>query len=288
MLLDAADLRGQIGKRLQNTHKGHYGYVSILGGCSAYSGAVKLANLSCAALRAGCGVAQLIVPDSLEGAVSPYLLESTLGLMPCEDGSMVYDAAALDRCLSGQSALAVGMGWGRSEEYSHILSHILKHYDIPVVIDADGLNTLAQMDLQILERSACRVILTPHAAEMARLCKCAVDDVLRDPVGISQRLARERGVCVLLKGPCTVVTDGTSTYLVDRGCAGMATAGSGDVLSGVLVGLLGSHEPTPMTVAMGAYLAGRAGELAEQRVNPVSMLASDTVSMLPQAISELL
>ncbi len=288
MLLEHGDLHGQIAKRPQNSHKGHYGYVSILGGCSAYSGAVKLASMSCAALRAGCGVAQLIVPASLESSVSPYLLESTLGLLPHRDGKMIFDPAALDRCLSGHRALAVGMGWGRSEEYPRILSHILNNYDFPMVIDADGLNTLAEMDLGILRESACRAILTPHAGEMARLCKSSVEEILRDPVGISQRFAAEHGVCLLLKGPCTVVTDGVSTYLVDRGCAGMATAGSGDVLSGVLVGLLGWNPPTPLTVAAGAYLAGRAGELAETGVNPVSMLASDTVSMLPQAISELM
>ena len=288
MLVEQEDLRGLIGKRPQNSHKGKYGYVSVLGGCSTYSGAIKLAGLSCAALRTGCGVAQLIVPASLEGSVSPYLLESTLGLLPHRDGRMIYDAEALDRCLSGQRALAIGMGWGRSEEYPRILTHLLNNYDFPVVIDADGLNTLAQMDLQILAKTACHVILTPHAAEMARLCKCNVDDVLRDPVGMAQRFAETHGVILLLKGPCTVVTDGENTYLVNRGCAGMATAGSGDVLSGVLVGLLGYAEPTAMTVALGAYLAGRAGELAEEKLNSVSMLASDTVSMLPKAISELM
>lgn len=287
-LLEREDFFGQIKTRPQNSHKGNYGYVSILGGCSAYSGAVKLAGLSCAALRAGCGVAQLIVPASLEGSVSPYLLEGTLGLLPHRNGQMVFDASALDRCLSGQRALAVGMGWGRSEAYPDILSHILKHYDFSVVIDADGLNTLAQMDLQILTKTDCHVILTPHAAEMARLCKCSVGEVLGDPVGLAERFAKTYGITLLLKGPCTVVTDGEQTYLVNRGCAGMATAGSGDVLSGVLVGLLGYTEPTPMTVALGAYLAGRAGELAEEKVNPVSMLASDTVSMLPEAISEMM
>ena len=93
------------------------------------------------------------------------------------------------------------------------------------------------------------------------------------------------GICVLLKGACTVVTDGEKNYLVDRGCAGMATAGSGDVLSGILAGLLGYAPANALTLACGAYLAGVAGELAEADSNAISMTASDTVRALPRAIS---
>ena len=96
------------------------------------------------------------------------------------------------------------------------------------------------------------------------------------------------GICLLLKGSTTVVTDGETTYLVDRGCAGMATAGSGDVLAGVLAGLLGFAPVSPLTVACGAYVAGRAGEIAQGRVNSVSMLASDTVAGIADAVGEIL
>ncbi|MBQ9131510.1 MAG: NAD(P)H-hydrate dehydratase, partial [Clostridia bacterium] len=287
-LVEAADPCGVFGRRRQNSHKGDYGYVSILGGCTEYSGAVKLANMSCAALRAGCGVAKLILPSSLAAGVSPYLLESTLALLPDEGGHMCFDAAALDGVLTGQRALAVGMGWGRSPHNAGILRHVLQNYAIPVVIDADGLNTLAEMDAPILQNTRCRVILTPHPKEFERLSGIPVAELLADPISCAKAYAKRQGVILLLKGPCTVVTDGEVTYLVNRGCAGMATAGSGDVLSGVLAGLLGFAPPTPLTVACGAYVAGRAGELAEQAVNPVSMTASDTVSHIGAAVSEIL
>ena len=287
-LIEKKDLKAVLKPRLQDSHKGSYGYVSLIGGCTSYAGAVKLANLSCAALRAGCGVAQLAVPASLAKAVLPYLLESTLALLPDRDGQMIYNAQALDGVLAKQKAVAIGMGWGSSPEYHKILAHILQAYAFTVVIDADGLNTLAGMDQTILEKSACSILLTPHPMEMSRLSGCSIEEIRNDPIGVAERYARAHHVTVLLKGACSVVTDGKETYLANRGCAGMATAGSGDVLSGILVGLLGYNTLSPFTAACGAYLAGLAGELAEADVNPISMLASDTVAHIPGAISSIL
>ena len=288
LLAEAGDFASVLKPRLQDSHKGNYGYVSILGGCTEYAGAVKLANLSCAALRAGCGVAKLIVPRSLGVSVSPYLLESTLALFPDLDGHMRFDPDALDSALAGQAALAIGMGWGNSPENAEILSYILRTKGLRLIIDADGLNTLARMDLSILKESGCQILLTPHLKEMERLCGASVQEIRQDPITVAQRFAADCGVCVLLKGACTVVTDGRETYLVNRGCAGMATAGSGDVLSGILAGIFGFHEVSPLTAACGAYIAGLAGELAQQDVNPISMLASDTVSHIAKAISTMI
>ncbi len=287
-LAEASDFAGILKERRQDSHKGSYGYVAILGGSTEYAGAVKLANLSASALRSGCGVAKLVVPQSLASSVSPYLLESTLALLPERDGKLLFDPEALDRALAGQKALAVGMGWGRSPEYAKILEHLLLQHALPLVIDADGLNTLSETDLSILKKTDCRAILTPHLKEMERLSGKSMEEIRRDPIGVAQAFAAEYGVILLLKGPCSVVTDGKTTYLVDRGCAGMATAGSGDVLSGVLAGLLGFSEPEVLTVACGAYLAGLAGELAERDTNPISMLASDTVAHLFEAVSAVL
>ncbi len=287
-LLEKEDLLPILGTRLQNSHKGTYGYVAILGGCREYAGAVKLANLSCAALRSGCGVATLAVPCGLTAAVAPYLLESTLyPLSEDKNGCANPSEEELERLLKGKRAIAVGMGWGRSEGYRAILSQILQA-DCAKVIDADGLNALAHLPQSLLREARGGVVLTPHPKELERLSGVSVEEILRDPVGVAEKFARESGIILLLKGPTTVITNGQETYLVDRGCAGMATAGSGDVLSGVLAGLLGYVEVTPRAVACGAWIAGRAGELAAQAVNPVSMLASDTVAHLAEAIGEIL
>lgn len=286
-LLEATDVRAAIPPRPRNSHKGSYGYVGILGGCVRYAGAAKLANLGASALRAGCGVVTLGVPSAIAPAVAPYLLESTLFPMPEREGHMVYDPAALNEFLAGKRAVAVGMGWGSAKDYPAILSHVLNRFDGSILLDADALNTLAGMDRSILRRASGRVILTPHPKEFERLSGYPVAEILSDPVGKARAFAAEYGVTVLLKGAATVVTDGREVYLSDRGSAGMATAGSGDVLSGVLAGLFGYLPPSALTAACGAFLAGLAGELAQGEQTAVGMVASDTVRAIPRALSEI-
>ena len=287
-LVEERDFAPIFPRRMQNSHKGSYGYVAVMGGCREYSGAAKLANLSASALRAGCGVATLIVPESIADSVSPYLLESTLATIPDEKGHMRFDPERLDAALNGKKALAVGMGWGASPHNAPILEHILKNYSLSLVIDADGLNTLATMDKSLLRRTNCSVLLTPHLKEFERLSGYSMEEIQGDPITCAKTFAKEYGVCLLLKGACTLVTDGDEMLLVNRGCAGMATAGSGDVLSGILAGLLGYSPVNPLTAACGAYLAGLAGELAEAEKNPISMTASDTVGKIPEAVLRIL
>ena len=179
------------------------------------------------------------------------------------------------------------MGWGQSEEYEKILEYILNDYSLPVVIDADGLNMLSQMNLEILKNTKCKVILTPHLKEFERLSKIKIDDIKQDEINIAKDFAKEYNVILLLKGPTTVVTNGQEVYLVKRGCPGMATAGSGDVLSGILVGMLGYNEPDILTVAAGAYLNGMAGEIAQEKYTDISMVASDTAKCLPEAVKKI-
>ncbi len=288
-LTEHSDFGSVLPHRAHASHKGTYGYVTIMGGCPCYAGAVKLANLSASALRAGCGVAQLAVPASVSESVSPYLLESTLLPIPCDDeGYMTYAPELLDALLSRQAAIAVGMGWGSSRSNAAILEHLLLHGKTRLIIDADGLNTLAQMDLSLLKATASQVVLTPHLKEFERLSDIPMVKILQDPIGHAKAFAGEYGVCLLLKGTCTVITDGKETLLVNRGTPGMSTAGSGDVLSGILAGLLGSRPVSPLTIACGAYIAGLAGELAEADSNPISMLASDTVSHISPAVTQLI
>lgn len=287
-LVESHDIAPLFTPRPHCVHKGTYGTVLLLGGCDEYSGAPKLANLaacSLASLRSGCGIAKLAIPETLKTAVSPYLLESTLCPMPQKDGKLTFDKDALDRAFSGVRTTAIGMGWGRSDEYSDILAHILTHYDIPTVIDADGLNSLAErLSILSLNHNA-PVVLTPHPKEFERLSGIPMRDVLPNPIGSASSFARTHGCIVLLKGSSTVITDGKRVYVTDRGCGGMATAGSGDVLSGILASLLAWSPLDPLlTVAAGAYLAGLAGEIAEQKVGSVSMVASDTVASIPDAV----
>ena len=282
--IEAKDIKNKFAPRPSDTNKGDYGYVGIMGGSLEYSGAVKLANLSASAMRAGCGVIRLIVPNSISKIVAPYLLEQTMFTIDDENSKMLFKKEQIDESLNKLKALAIGMGWGMSNDYEKILEYILSNYEMPIVIDADGLNTLSNMNKDILNNTNCKVILTPHLKEFERLSNINIVDIKQNAINIAKEFAKKYNVILLLKGPTTIVTDGKTIYLVKRGCAGMATAGSGDVLSGILVGLLGYNEPDILSVASGAYLNGLAGELAQENYTDISMIASDTVKSLPEAI----
>ena len=285
--IETKDIKNKFVNRPSDTNKGDYGYVGIMGGSLEYSGAVKLANLSASAMRAGCGVVRLIVPEGIAKAIAPYLLEQTIFPMNDNANKMVFSEEQINEALGKLKALAIGMGWGQSKEYEKILEYILGNYNIPVVIDADGLNTISKMNMDILNSTKCKVILTPHLKEFERLSKIKIEDIKQDEITIAKDFAKKYDVILLLKGPTTVVTDGENVYLVKKGCPGMATAGSGDVLSGILVGLLGYNEPDILTVATGAYLNGIAGEIAQEKYTDISMIASDTVKCLPEAIKKI-
>jgi len=289
-LIEGRDCKGVFRERKQFSNKGDYGYVALIGGCIEYSGAIKLANLALSSLKTGAGVVKLATARSLFPSVSPYLLESTFYPLDDVEGEIVFNREQIDRLLYRVKAVAVGMGAGNTEEVYKIIAHILKNYELTVIIDADGLNALSKYGISILDDTKCRVVLTPHPKELERMSLKSVKEILNSPVEIAVEFAREHRCVLLLKGSSTIVTDGDNVIFSDTGCSGMATAGSGDVLSGILLGLLGQVEndaDIPLSVAAGAYINGRAGEIAEATVNPVSMVAKDTVNSIGRAISEI-
>lgn len=282
------DIKEIFKERIRDTHKGDYGYIGIMGGCMEYSGAIKLANMSASSIRSGCGVVRLIVPKNIEKIIGPYLLEQTMyPIKDDEENKMIFDKENIDKSLEKIKALAIGMGWGNGKDNEKILKYILENKNIPIIIDADGLNTLAKLDLDILRKGKNKIILTPHLKEFERISKNSIEKIKEKPTDLAIEFAKKYNVILLLKGSTTIVTNGDETYLVKRGCAGMATAGSGDVLSGILVGMLGYNEPNTKTIAAGAYLAGMAGELAQEKYTDISMKASDTVEMIPEAIKKI-
>ena len=282
--IEAKDIKEKLKERPSDVNKGDFGYVGIMGGCLEYSGAIKLANLSASAMRSGCGVVRLIIPKGIAKIVAPYLLEQTIFPLDDNDNKIVYSEEVVNAALIKLKAVAIGMGWGQSTEYEKILEYILNNYQIPVIIDADGLNTISKMDMDILKNTECKVILTPHLKEFERLSKIKMEDIKQDEINIAKEFAKRYNVILLLKGPTTIVTDGERVFLVKRGCSGMATAGSGDILSGILIGLLGYNDADLYTIATGAYLNGVAGELAQQKYTDISMIASDTVKCIPEAV----
>ncbi len=286
-LLEKTDISSVLPKRKHFSHKNDFGTVGVFGGSVYYGGAAKLANISACAISSGAGITRLITPKCISSLVAPYLLESTY--FPCEsnDKTVVFDRENIDLALDKLTALSFGMGLCATDETFKILEYILKNKSFKLCIDADGLNCLSENPSLLDERTTKSVILTPHVGEFCRLSGAKSEDVIFDPIGYAKAFAKEHSVVVLLKGTATVVTDGNDVFISDRGVAGMATAGSGDVLSGVIAGLLGYNELSAFTGACAAFIAGYAAEIASKNVCDISLTSSITAGQVGRAITEL-
>lgn len=277
-----------IPERKNFSNKSTYGYVALIGGSKKYSGAIRLAAMANAAMRAGAGVAMLAVPDSISPYIIPNILEATIYPLSDNGGEIVFNESEFSALAARVKTIAFGMGIGLSDETEKALSYLLNNYKGRLIVDADGLTALSHLGSDAIKNASCELILTPHNMEFSRISGLSISEILSAPIDHAKSFAREHGCTLLLKGPSTIATDGETVYVVDRGCAGMATAGSGDVLSGILAATA-AYIPSPLeATALAAYINGAAGELAESRTNPISMTAGDTVSAIPVIITEIL
>lgn len=287
-LFEKEDAKNFLAKRENYSHKGTYGYITLIGGSYEYSGAIKLANIASASMRTGSGVVRIATPRSIGQAVMPYLLESTLYPLSEADGGIKLEKSEIDGALKGVKAVGIGMGMGQNGENEKIISYILENYSLPVLLDADAINTLSKMDEKILKSTNCKVVLTPHLKEFERLLGTPLKEVEKNPIKYAKEYAKENGVILLLKGTASIITDGEKVVISDTGAPGMATAGSGDVLSGIITSLLGQHPENPFEMTcLGAYINGIAGELAEKENGAISMVAGDTAKSVIDAIKKI-
>ena len=283
-LVEAADLAGLFLPRKNFSNKGTYGYTALIGGSKRYSGAIRLAGMANAAMRAGAGVVKLAVPDVLFSVVAPAVLESTVFPLSDNGEEITFSEKELAELTANVKTAAFGMGIGTGEGAAEALEWLLTHFTGRLIVDADGLTLLSRMDREKIRNAACTLILTPHVKEFSRLTGLSVTEIQHSPLPAAEAYAKETGTILLLKGPATIITDGETTCLTDTGCAGMATAGSGDVLSGILAAILG-YAPDPLLgTAAAAWINGKAGELAQQKYGSVSMVAGDTVASIAEAI----
>ena len=271
--------------RAPDGHKGTYGHVLLVAGSLPMSGAGLLSAK--AALRAGCGLATWALP----AALLPYVIGSVPELMlaAAADGdSGEWNAASAEavlRLAESRDVIATGPGLGRFEGDTGWLRRLWRQTDRPLVIDADALNMLADAGPNGPHdwgRRSAATILTPHPGEMGRLLGMPTPEVQRDRIGHAARYAREQGVTLVLKGARTVIaTPSGEAYINTTGHAGMATGGAGDVLTGIIAGLLAQGLSAEQAAAFGVYLHGQAAEQAAQRRgDPASLLAGDIIDAL--------
>ena len=257
-------------------HKGSFGKVLLLCGSRGFTGAAYLAAMG--ALRSGSGLVFLGVPESIYAIEAVKLNEPVVFPLPDTDGKLSGDAIPeIVHRLQSMDAVLIGPGLGVSDGTLAVVKAVLENAKCPVVLDADGI-TLMAAHKDILRGRTYPTILTPHDGEFARIG----GPVGQDRMASAMELARDLGVIALLKGHETCVTDGVSGYLNKTGNPGMAVGGSGDVLAGIIVSLLGQGIAPLEASACGAWLHGAAGDLCARELGQYGMLPSDMLLALPR------
>jgi hydroxyethylthiazole kinase-like uncharacterized protein yjeF len=286
-VLTAAEAVALVPKRPIAGHKGTFGKVVVIAGSVGYSGAAALTSR--AALRAGAGLVYLGTPVSLNDVMETKLTEViTRPLAETAARSLSSDAVEdIREMLEGASSLALGPGVSRNPETQALMRDVVAELTLPCVIDADGLNALTPE--LIGERAGDRpVVLTPHPGEMSRLSGRAVRDVLVDRDAVARDVAARARAAVVLKGASSVVADSDgSLYINPTGNNGMASGGTGDVLTGVIAAFLARGMMALEAAALGAYVHGLAADLAAETLGETSMIAGDVLEHMPGAFLEL-
>ncbi len=273
-----------LAKRKLNSHKGSYGRVGVVSGSRGMTGAPYLVCQS--ALRTGSGLVYAIIPESLEMIMSIKLTEAII--KPIYDGGKGYFTfESLDEILRGintKDVLALGPGIGIDRERIRLVREIVLASRIPMVIDADGLNCISK-NIDILNQAKAPIIITPHLGEMARLLNLEIEKIDKNREYYGQYIARKYNIITVLKGNKTIVTSPKEeVYVNTTGNPGMATAGSGDVLTGIIASLLGQGIKPYQAASLGVHLHGMAGDMARDRLGEYGMIAGDIVDSIPYAI----
>ena len=262
--------------RKPEAHKGNFGKILLLCGSRGYTGAAALAAMG--SLRSGAGLVYLGVPECIYDITATKLTEPVVIPLPSQNGTFAVEAAdAIKPLLTKMDAILIGPGLGQSEGTLAVLTEVLSQFNGPVVVDADGLNLLA-MHKVLLRRRTATTVLTPHEGEFSRLDP----RFLGDRANCAIAFAETYGCIMVLKGHKTLITDSQSCYVNTTGNPGMAVGGSGDVLAGIIVSLLGQGIDPLQAAAVGVWLHGAAGDLSAKRLGQYGMLPTDLLEDLPR------
>ncbi|MBM63023.1 MAG: bifunctional ADP-dependent NAD(P)H-hydrate dehydratase/NAD(P)H-hydrate epimerase [Acidobacteria bacterium] len=272
--------------RAADAHKGDFGRVLLVAGSAGKIGAACLAGMG--ALRSGAGLVTVATPETCRSAVSSWMPEyMTLGLDDSGDGRV--KSIAVDKLLQEpHDVLAVGPGLGLGAEVTKFVQTLVRQSVGPLVLDADALNAFAGDSSELCGGVGCEIVITPHPGEMARLVGIGTDEVQASRIEVASEFAKARQIYVVLKGARTVVaTPGGNTWINVTGNAGMATGGTGDLLTGVISSWIAQSLNVEQACVLGVFLHGLAGDLAVAKCGQVALLASDVGDHLGVAVLDL-
>ena len=278
-------MRDLLKKRKDDTHKGNYGRVGVIGGSVGFTGAPYLASL--ASLRTGSGYAYTLIPRELQTVMSIKLTEAII--RPIEDGGTgsftMESLQDVIKYIKNMDVLAIGPGMGVDADRIYLVKNIIKNAKIPIVLDADAINCFSS-NPEMLKDHENTIVATPHPGEMAKVLNISIEALQEKRVYYSELIAESYNIIVVLKGHETVVAspDG-DTYINYTGNPGMATAGTGDVLTGMIASLLGQGINPFVAAKLGVYLHGIAGDITKEQLGEYGMIASDIIDNIPLAIN---
>jgi NAD(P)H-hydrate epimerase len=285
-LVTPSDIVSLVAQRSPTAHKGSFGHVLVLGGSFGKAGAAAMAGM--AALRAGAGLVTIATPRSAlytAAAFTPELM--TEPLAETDTGSLslrAFEYGRLDGLVAGKDVLAIGPGVSRHSETAEMVRTAVERYSTPIVLDADGLNAF-EGRTESLDGRGRTLVITPHPGEMSRLAGITTASVQRDRLTVARNFARDHHLTVVLKGHRTLMVqpDGTA-WVNPTGNPGMATGGTGDILTGMIAGLMAQNPQRVFeSVLAGVYLHGLAGDVARETMGEHSLIATDLLGALPEA-----
>ena len=281
----------QLLRRKTDSHKGDFGHILVLGGSRTFSGAAVLS--AHAAIRTGVGLVTIGLPRSINNAIikikPPEVM--TLPLKETREGSLsIGSYKKIKSFLRKMDILVIGPGLTQNKSTQRLIRRLVSKTDRPMIIDADGINALAG-HLKVLRLRSCRqeeIILTPHPGEMARLLGTTVKKIQKNRIETAKRFAKDYKLTLVLKGKRSVVVNYRGNKFVNRtGNAGMATAGSGDVLTGMIASFLAQGLDAFKAAKFAVYLHGLAGDMASREKTQLCMIASDIIEKIPRAIKNM-
>ena len=293
-VITAKDIAPLLGPRPRDSNKGMYGHVLVIGGSLGKAGAAAMAGFS--ALRAGAGLVTVATPRSVLPTVAGFHPElMTEPLEETADGTISASALnKLKELAEKKTVLAIGPGISRNEDTAEIVRKLVAKSEVPIVLDADGLNAFEgrAKDLNRKVRKGAAkdakntLVLTPHPGEMARLTGLSTQAIQRDRVNVARSFAKDHAVILVLKGDRTIVASAWGEAWVNpTGNPGMATGGTGDILTGIMAGLIAQHPHLTFEATLAAvYLHGSAGDVARDQVGEQPLVATELIHNLPEAI----
>ena len=275
-------IKDALKKRNKDIHKGDCGHLAICAGSLGLTGAACMASES--ALRGGCGLVTLCCAKELNSIFEIKLTEVMTMPVESEKGVILEKAFKdIDEKLKKCDALLYGPGLSNSKSIGKLLKKILSHSKLPIIIDADGLNVLSK-NIDLLKKTKCPVLLTPHIAEFSRLTGLSIKEILENKKELAKNFAKENGVILVLKSHETIVTDGNDIYENVLGNPGMAVGGSGDVLAGLISSFVSQGNSALLSALAGVYIHSLAGDMAALEYGEISLLPRDMIDFVPYAI----